>query len=212
MLHVSLETPEPLDRLMKDIVRLAEREASKVCCEVPVIARVELRGRDGTHAKLFGQPVAGLEISAARVELGREGVVLWDVDLGRVDQDVVRALRNGVGQLKLVKDLGQDGAFLEVGVDLVLEDGLLQRGLEASRNRLLAGRVDGEHDTGLSRKGVLDQMLRANEPADTPAGRGEALAARANGERALPQVAECSNAGEFVEWREVQAVILSGKK
>lgn len=90
---ILLQAPQTLLGSLKNIIVLAHRKAEIILSDVGVGISVEFSGRDSSYANLLDEEPAKLEITGTASNMGREGIVSWELYRGHVDKHKVSTLR-----------------------------------------------------------------------------------------------------------------------
>lgn len=96
VLDVLLQSTKTIFSGLENVIVFADSEAKVVLSDVLVHTSVELGGRDGSNTDFVNQEPAQLEVTRAAGNVGRELVVVRQLDRRHVDEDEIATLGVGV--------------------------------------------------------------------------------------------------------------------
>lgn len=223
VLDVLLQATKTILGGLQDVIVLADSETKVILSDMFVSVSVELSGRDRSNSDFVNQEPAELKITRTAGNVGRELVVVRELHRGHVGENKVATL--GVGVLstldtvhtygdqkewtyrntKLLENLAEAVHLaLHLCAALVPESNLVGL-LEGNGGSFLEGRHAAVTDAGVGGSDVLDQVLGADQEANTPAGCIERLSSGTNGQGTLVQLGR--QGGDAGEWGVVETVV-----
>ena len=117
-------------------------------------------------------------------------------ELGNVEQNIVRALRVGVGDFEIVQTLEEQILFVGVlGLQIVI---VVLTHLKAGNNSLLQGRCCTDSQEVMHLFRTVDDLRRSNDITQSPAGNRVRFGKRRARQRALPHARQGGEIGVLV--------------
>lgn len=205
LLHILLQTSQPLLGLLKDIIIFANREPQPILHNVCIRIREEFGRWNGGYSQLFDEEPAELEIPGSIRNMWWECVIIRELHLTKVGHDKVSAFGVRIGQIELFEDLREPiNLALHFRLTLLPEIMFICLFKRSCRSFLQWAHA-AIADSRMCCRHVLDQVLRTNQVAHSPPRCVEQLARGADRQGQFGDLRrQCSDASE---WHIVECII-----